>query len=84
MTNQQVPQLVQRLATFSRDHQRERQPDRCQQGLDTDSTALRNHVCRVSALCPVRKSRSHTQTMGCVTHMMNVHVSHHCHVLCTD
>ena len=44
-------------------------------------------VCRVSALCPVRNFPSHkNQTMGCVTHMMNVHVSHHCrcHVQCAD
>ena len=40
-----------------------------------DSTALRYHVCRVSALCSVRNFRSHSnQTMGCATHM-NVHVS---------
>ena len=47
--------------------------------MDTDSTALRCHVCRVSALCLVRNCRSHSnQTMGCATHMMNVHVSHQC------
>ena len=74
-TNRRVPQLAQRLATLSRDHQRDRQPDRCQQGMDTDSTELRYHVCRVSALCPVRNSRSHSN-QSCATHMMNVHVSH--------
>ena len=34
-------------------------------------------------LCPVRNFRAHSnQTMGCATHMMNVHVSQHyrCHV----
>ena len=36
-------------------------------------------VYRVSALCPVRNLRSQSNwTMGCATHMMNVHVSHHC------
>ena len=72
-------------------------PDICQRaphsfskqgtGKTQDSTALRYHVCRVSALCPVHNFRSHSnQTMSCATHTMNVHVSHHCrcHVLCTD
>ena len=59
-----------RFATHGRDRQRtvnhraQRAP---QQGAEeNNSTALRYHVCRVSALCPARNSRSRSyQTMGC-------------------
>ena len=64
-----------RFATHGRDQQRtgnhrhraQRAP---QQGLEEkNSTALRNHVCRVSALCPARNFRPRSnQTMGCATH----------------
>ena len=59
-----------KFATQGRDQQRtsnhraQRAP---QQGAEEkNSTALRYHVCRVSALCPARNFRSRSnQTMGC-------------------
>ena len=59
-----------RFATHGRDQQRtgnhraQRAPQKGAE--EKNSTALRYHVCRVSALCPARNFRSRSnQTMGC-------------------
>ena len=68
-----------RFSTHGRDrqktgnHRAQRAP---QQGAEEkNSTALRYHVCRVSALCPARNFRSRSnQTMGCAHMDVIVHV----------